>query len=137
MTLESAARRREYKRRKLRELYAEQMGCCAWCLENCLLPEHAGYYKGKGDPGTSLSGKAATIDHLYSRMHPLRRKVGIRKRLVMACSTCNRKRAAVEQAIMLRDGALEERIYTPFEPGLSSKHQRRAVFTLGDQNGES
>lgn len=139
MSLESAARRREYARRRLRALYAEQRGCCYWCPAACLLPEDAGYYRSskRKQPNSRLSGRAATLDHLYSRLHPLRTRKGIRKRLVMACFTCNHKRAAVEQAVLVRDGKLEERLYTPFEPGLASKHQRRAVFTVAAQEEET
>lgn len=132
-------RRREYARRKLRTLHAEQLGCCYWCGALCLLPEDAGYYRSdkKKQPNSRLSGKAATIDHLYSRLHPLRSRKGIRKRLVMACNTCNHKRAAVEQAVLLRDGALEERIYTPFEPGVARKSQRQIIFAVAAQEKES
>lgn len=139
MSQESAARRREYTRRRLRTLYAEQAGACAWCLAACLLPEDAGYYRSskQKQPNSRLSGKAATLDHLYSRLHPLRSRKGIRKRLVMACFTCNHQRAAVEQAVLLRDGVLEERLYTPFEPGLARKSQRRAVFTVAAQKEDA
>jgi hypothetical protein len=76
--------------RKVRKLWEEQRGLCHWCGKECYLHDDPRRFRPK--TGT-LSGKAATLDHLYAIGDPRRRLTGGKqKRFVMACSTCNGKR---------------------------------------------
>lgn len=60
---------------------------CHWCERKTVLPE------GSSDHREDV----ATIDHLYSRFHPMRGKVpkGI-PQYVLACHKCNNERAQRE-----------------------------------------
>lgn len=80
--------------RKKIMLYVLQGGLCHWCGKKTLLPDEAGYLK----PSGGVSGKAATLDHLHSRLDPKRveKLEDGSHRYVMACSTCNGKRSLVE-----------------------------------------
>ena len=84
--------RGDYKRRRLQRLFDEQGGKCHWCGHLCLMAGQPGYLKKNG---VTLGARAATTDHLYSRLNPLRGKVG-GKQLVMACSSCNKRRGHEE-----------------------------------------
>lgn len=87
-------RKREYLRRKLLELHEQQKGLCHWCQRYCYLPHEEGYRRPKHG---NLGGKAATVDHLYSRLNPLRwTNTPPGPRHVMACMTCNGKRGKAE-----------------------------------------
>ena len=81
----------EWRRRKKLELFNAQGGLCHWCKQACRMPDHPMYWRSTG----ALSGKAATIDHLYSRLDPRRNKMR-GPQYVMACSTCNGKRSKKE-----------------------------------------
>lgn len=83
---------RKWESRLRAALWVEQEAKCHWCSRETLLPFQVGYRRGSG----SLSGKAATLDHLYSRLHPLYRKPVDHERYVMACNTCNGQRSKRE-----------------------------------------
>ena len=86
--------RNQWVREKRESLYRQQGGLCHWCKQKCHLPGEAGYIRPKTG---ALGGKAATLDHLYSRLNPLRwygKTTG--PRYVMACCTCNQKRSKEE-----------------------------------------
>lgn len=80
------------KARRKADLWIEQEGLCYWCKKPTLLPFMQGYWRKTG----AISGKAATIDHLYSRHHEKRFARNVGPRLVMACSTCNGARSKDE-----------------------------------------
>lgn len=103
-----------YKRNRILRLCRLQDDLCYWCYRICLKPEEPGYWK--NESRTKVSGRSATLDHLYSRMHPLRNSKGQEPKVVMACDTCNRRRGAVEVSVLSRVGKLEPRIYRPDEP---------------------
>jgi len=96
------------KARWIASLWLKQHGLCYWCAKPACLPNDPRYLRSTG----ALSGKAATIDHLFSRHHPLR----ARHEHVMACSTCNGMRSRVECLTLELHGKLEPRIYRPDEP---------------------
>ena len=83
----------EWKRRKVLSMHAAQSGLCHWCRKLCFLPGEACYLRPNNG---KLGGKAATLDHLYSRLNPLRHQKVEGPRHVMACSTCNNQRARAE-----------------------------------------
>lgn len=76
-------------------LWLAQGGKCFWCARATLLPGHDGYFRTKQG---ALSGYAATVDHIYSKLHPLRYQFQASHDMpyVMACSTCNNKRSKAE-----------------------------------------
>ncbi len=76
------------KQKILKRLHAEQAGLCKWCGKPCYLHGDPARLR----PSGKLSGKAATIDHVYHRSDPRRREPGGYNAVVMACATCNRKR---------------------------------------------
>ena len=76
-------------RQRLR-LCFEQLWECWWCGRLVQIVE---CNDGK------LPDDAATIDHLDSRLNPLRGKSRGRRR-VMACHACNHERGAIEEACM-------------------------------------
>lgn len=82
---------RDRIRRRTDELFKAQGGLCHWCGELCRTRDDPLYFRITG----ALSGKAATLDHLYSRFHKLRKKQGIQK-FVMSCATCNGQRSHLE-----------------------------------------
>lgn len=92
-------------------LWKDQRGLCHWCGMLTLLPDQLGYLGSKGNP----SARAATLDHLYSRLHPFRHDHTVTPRHVMACSKCNGRRSKVECRVYQRDGQLEPRVYRPDE----------------------
>jgi hypothetical protein len=75
--------------------WIKQDGLCWWCGDPTILYGDRGYYKPNGRAGR-LSAKAATLDHLFSRLHPLRDKPTIGQKYVMACNSCNSKRSKEE-----------------------------------------
>lgn len=81
----------EWKRKKRQELWDKQGGLCHWCKQPTMLPEHPQYFRSTG----ALSGKAATIDHLYSKLDPRRNKTR-GPQYVMSCCTCNGQRSKKE-----------------------------------------
>jgi hypothetical protein len=92
------------KRAKIRRLYAEQGGRCKWCGKPVVLHGEPGRMR----PVTGiLSGKAATLDHVYHWTDPRRHEPGGHSVFVMACSTCNRNRGQEE----LIAAALRERAW--------------------------
>lgn len=86
--------KRAYNRARMLALYEQQGGLCHWCQQPCRLPDHPQYRRSTG----ALSGKAATLDHMYSRLNPQRwyGPPTVGPRHVMACSTCNGKRSKAE-----------------------------------------
>ena len=79
----------DWRRRKVVSLHERQGGACHWCKRQTKLHDHPTYKRSTG----GLSGLAATLDHLYSRLHPLYGVSVDHERYVMACSTCNLKRS--------------------------------------------
>jgi 5-methylcytosine-specific restriction endonuclease McrA len=78
-------------KRRRRELFHAQGGCCHWCKEPMRLIED--------NPGGGCPKDMATIDHLRDRFHPERRQPPRgEERYVAACWNCNNKRGAVRQA---------------------------------------
>jgi hypothetical protein len=74
------------------QLWGEQGGLCHWCHRPMLLLEE---YPTNG----VLPDAAATIDHLYDRFHPKRRKpVAGEKRHVLAHFICNHERGRKTEA---------------------------------------
>lgn len=74
------------KRGKVERLWSDQLGLCRWCGRETYLHDHPKRFR----PITgALSGKAATLDHLYTKFNPLRTAKINGVRYVMACSTCN------------------------------------------------
>lgn len=92
-------------------LWEEQSGLCHWCRLATIRPDQPGYFRSTG----GLVARAATIDHVFSRLHPLRNLPGTGKQLVMACSKCNGRRSKVECEFVAKHGKLEPRIYRPDE----------------------
>ena len=82
----------KWQLRLVRRLHGEQEGLCYWCGRSCLLPEQLGYLRPKGVP----SGRAATLDHLFSKLNPMRQRSVVISKYVMACASCNRKRSRQE-----------------------------------------
>lgn len=78
----------KWQSRKRNELWVEQEGSCYWCHKMTLMPWDLGYYRTTG----SISGKAATLDHMHGKLSGRRSKSIDPDGLVMACSTCNGKR---------------------------------------------
>src|ERR1700682_86661 len=76
----------ESKRRA--KLWIKQEGLCNWCHRETLMPWDPGYFRKNG----ALSGKAATLDHLHSRLSGHRSKSYQLDEFIMACATCNFKR---------------------------------------------
>jgi len=76
-------------------LWIEQNGECYWCGIKTLLRLDPGYHLTRKN-GATLSAKAATLDHLYSKFHPCRNRKTSGQRLVMACNACNLRRGKQE-----------------------------------------
>lgn len=81
-------------RRIRNKLHAENPNC-HYCGRPTILPEHT------NPPVTKQRVKVphnmATVDHLFSRYHPLRRIHKGEKRYVLACNWCNGRRAKKEE----------------------------------------
>jgi 5-methylcytosine-specific restriction endonuclease McrA len=76
-----------YSVRKTKKLWDEQGGLCYWCHKETFLQGDPRRFRPKTG---KLSGKAATLDHLFPAGDPRR---GLERRaIVMACSSCNGKR---------------------------------------------
>lgn len=99
------------KARRILNGARRQDGLCHWCKREMILPGQPGYYRVRG----AVSKRGATLDHLYSFNHPLRRDPNGKHQNVIACDRCNRKRGEVENITFLRHGKLEPRIYHPDE----------------------
>lgn len=67
---------------------------CTWCLKKTILIP---LERLRGMKGKTLPPRMATIDHLYSRLDPLRYKqpLGIKSH-VLACRRCNLKRSHID-----------------------------------------
>lgn len=83
---------KDWRRRLVLSLYETQDGKCHWCKRQTYRHDHPQYRRSTG----ALSGLAATLDHLYSKLHPLRHVPVNHSKYVMACSTCNGKRSTAE-----------------------------------------
>ncbi len=77
-------------RRQRRKWFAEKP-FCHWCGKRLRLVELPN--------GGAMPEDAATIDHLYSRLHPQRHLSGGRRR-VLACSKCKHDRGHEETKIV-------------------------------------
>jgi hypothetical protein len=76
-----------WKRRRRRELFAEQQGKCYWCDRPC-----------REVTKSRLPDDAATLDHLFDRFDPRRHMPPQgQKRYVMACHRCNHDRGTARQ----------------------------------------
>ncbi len=77
--------RRAYLKRRRAELFMEQHGDCYWCHDPMVLLENY--------PVGTLEPDVCTLDHMFDRGHPQRRKQkhGI-QRYVAACWRCNHGR---------------------------------------------
>ena len=73
------------------DLWVAQRGLCWWCKCPTVLPP----YEPKRAKG-SVKPNEATLDHLYSRLHPLREVKTGDRRYVMACWACNQRRGQEE-----------------------------------------
>jgi hypothetical protein len=82
-----------WKARRIMRLWKEQHGLCYWCKRLTFAPDDPQRFSTKPNKVKRLG---ATIDHLYSRLNPLRHTKA--QRWVMACSACNKKRAEQECA---------------------------------------
>jgi hypothetical protein len=71
---------------KVRRLWEDQLGLCRWCGKETFPPDDPRRFRPES---RKLSGKAATLDHLYTKKNILRQATIIGRRYVMACSTCN------------------------------------------------
>lgn len=73
------------------ECWWQQAGLCWWCREETVLL--------KMKPFARLPANTATLEHLYSRWHPLRQTKPApgERRVVMACHRCNNDRGRHEQ----------------------------------------
>jgi hypothetical protein len=90
----------------VKALWTQQEGACHWCKRQTRLHDHPLYKRSTG----ALSGLAATLDHLYSKLHPLRHKSVDHSKYVMACSTCNGRRSKEEcLAGMQKMGSVDSR----------------------------
>jgi hypothetical protein len=85
------------KQRKLKKqrtkMFAENPHCY-WCGKELVLWE--------GDSG-KMPDNGATIDHLYSRLHPLRLKKTGDLRRVLSCRWCNNERSREETKVLYND----------------------------------
>jgi hypothetical protein len=104
---------------RLLRLWKFQDGLCYWCGLPTFLPGQQGYLRPKG----TLSGKAATYDHLYSRNNPRRHTIKGPHPAVMACNSCNHSRAKVEQKISMKSTShfvrvVRERLGIELQPGV-------------------
>lgn len=99
--------------KRILNLWHHAAGLCFWCRTETVKPNEPGYWLNANL--TRLGARAATIDHLYSKIHPLRNAKVIGRKVVLACSACNMRRCQVELHIQNRDGELEARIYRPEE----------------------
>lgn len=80
---------------RTQQLWTAQGGLCFWCGVLTLRSDQDGYYlKDKKHP--KLDRRAATLDHLYSKLHPYRSRPVKGPRHVMACHACNGKRSKEE-----------------------------------------
>lgn len=82
--------------RQRHRLYVVQEGKCYWCgIVMVLLdpPRHQRY-----------PANLATLDHLDSRWSPLRGKFPGQPRRVLACLSCNNRRAAEEEKQAIAEG---------------------------------
>jgi hypothetical protein len=82
-----------WKARRIMRLWKEQNGLCYWCKRLTYAPDDPQRFSKTPNKVKRLG---ATIDHLYSRLNPLRHTRA--QRWVMACSSCNAKRAQEECA---------------------------------------
>lgn len=82
-------------------LYIAQNGACYWCGIGCFLRGDPGYFSTRKN-GVTLTGRAATLDHIYSKLHPYRYRKVNGSRYVMACNTCNGKRSKEECSAVSR-----------------------------------
>lgn len=82
-------------------LYIAQNGACYWCGIGCFLRGDPGFFSTRKN-GITLSGRAATLDHIYSKLHPYRYRKIKGPRFVMACNTCNGKRSKEECSAVSR-----------------------------------
>lgn len=97
-----------YTSRRTILLYIAQNGACYWCGIGCFLRADPGYFSTR-KAGRTLSGRAATLDHIYSRLHPYRTRAVKGPRYVMACNTCNGKRSKQEcEAVSRREPMIYE-----------------------------
>lgn len=76
------------KKRQRERLFCEQQGRCYWCGRPMVMPIH--------EPGKAHPPNAATIEHLFSKLHPDRGKVRGQTH-VLACWECNFKRGLLEE----------------------------------------
>jgi hypothetical protein len=93
----------EKRRRIIRHMFAEQKGRCHWCNGQMLLIFRD--WKNRKPPAN-----LATLEHLYSRWHPLYKQMlhqRIEKKCVIACLNCNNKRGAIEQRTALTMGHIK------------------------------
>lgn len=100
---------------------------CYWCgVETVLIEGHHGQQK---------PSNMATIDHLYSRLHPLRhtqprRGGGGERRLVLACDECNQRRARAEEQRLSMDEKHRRSGRAPM-----SHPDQRSAYELSRANG--
>jgi len=73
---------------KLHNLWLIQDKRCHWCNVQCMLPK-----KGKNTPHPPPN--FATLDHLYSKLNPLRNNAN-KNEVVMACYKCNHTRGKLD-----------------------------------------
>lgn len=79
-------RRTAMTRRRVQRLWEAQLGLCRWCGAETYPPNDP--RRLRPERGT-LSGKAATYDHLHRRGDPRRYDRHNLLKGVMACNTCN------------------------------------------------
>ena len=105
-----------YKPRRRRSLYKRQKGKCYWCPKIMVLPpDHV---------QATPQHDTATIDHLYDRFHPERRKPNLNneRRWVLACSECNQRRCEERQREVGREELTRRQ-----QRGHMRKHVRQSV----------
>ena len=90
----------EKRKRQRERLWVEAGGKCFWCDE----PTHFSKGEpGRGAPKGMTKADFATTDHIVSRFFHRDRVRVYRKRrrnVVLACRTCNAKRAQVEERLL-------------------------------------
>jgi len=90
--------RKDRRRRQIVRLFKQQKGLCHWCKRPMLAP---GTYVGV--KGVRMPDDVCTLDHLDSRLNPLRGKLNGCVRRVAACAKCNGERASTEVAALPKE----------------------------------
>lgn len=115
------------KKRQRAKLYEQQQGLCYWCRQPMVVPVH-----GRHKPRLP---NEVTVDHLDSRLSPERGLHAGSLRHVLACHACNGRRAADEEAALMREEIWERSGRSPVGGSAHGGFTRHLIGNRRASNG--